>query len=67
MYKEILRGVDNIGIFPTISFAIFFLFFLGLLIYVVTANKAHLAHMRTMPLEDDNAVNKPFQNASNEK
>jgi cbb3-type cytochrome oxidase subunit 3 len=58
MYKEILRGVDNIGIFPTISFTIFFLFFLGLLIYVLTANKAHVAHMSAMPLEDEATLTK---------
>lgn len=58
MYKEILRGVENIGIFPTISFTIFFLFFLGLLIYVITANKEHVKQMSLMPLQDDAPLNK---------
>jgi len=59
MYKEILRGVENIGLYPTISFTIFFLFFLGLLIYIITANKEHVAHMSTMPLENDGTLTNP--------
>lgn len=67
MYKEILRGVENIGIFPTISFTIFFLFFLGLLVYVITTKKDHVAHMSAMPLEDNATLNKTLQNINNEK
>ena len=57
MYKEILRGVENIGIFPTISFTIFFLFFLGLLVYVLTTKKEHVQQMSALPLEDDSTLN----------
>lgn len=49
--------MEHIGIFPTISFTIFFLFFLGLLVYVVTTKKEHVAHMSAMPLEDNAPLN----------
>jgi hypothetical protein len=62
MYKEILRGVENIGLYPTISFTIFFLFFLGLLTYIITANKEHVAHMSALPLEDETTLPNPISN-----
>ena len=34
MYKNVLQAIAGIEIYPMISFAIFFLFFLGLLVYV---------------------------------
>lgn len=49
--------MENIGIFPTISFTIFFLFFLGLLVYVLTTKKEHVQQMSALPLEDDSTLN----------
>ena len=52
MYKNILQSIDNIAIWPVISFVIFFLFFLCLLWWVFTAKKTHIDTMKQMPLED---------------
>ncbi len=52
MYKDILKNIDNIAIWPTISFVIFFLFFLGLLWWVFTADKVYLSNMSDKPFED---------------
>jgi cbb3-type cytochrome oxidase subunit 3 len=53
MYKEVLRSIDNIAIWPVISFVIFFVFFICLLWYVFSADKKFIAHMSNMPIEDD--------------
>lgn len=54
--------MENIGLYPTISFTIFFLFFLGLLIYIITTKKEHVAHMSGLPLEDDTTLHNPISN-----
>lgn len=52
MYKNVLQTIDNVAIWPMISFVIFFLFFLVLLWWVFTVNKKFVDHMSNMPLED---------------
>ena len=52
MYKNVLQSIDNIAIWPVISFVIFFLFFLCLLWWVFTTKKTHIDIMKQMPLED---------------
>ena len=54
MDKNVLQSIAGVQIYPLISFAIFFLFFLGLLVYVVVANRQHLHSMSELPLLDDN-------------
>ncbi len=52
MYKDILRDIDNIAIWPTISFVIFFLFFLILIWWVLKTDKTFIAKMSNKPFED---------------
>ncbi|MGE0588364.1 MAG: cytochrome C oxidase Cbb3 [Cyclobacteriaceae bacterium] len=52
MYKDILSSIDNIAIWPTISFVIFFLFFLILIWWVMTSDNAFIAKMSNKPFED---------------
>jgi hypothetical protein len=52
MYKDILIGIDNIAIWPTISFVIFFLFFLILIWWVLTADSLFIKKMSNKPFED---------------
>lgn len=56
MYKEVLRGIDNIAIWPVISFVIFFAFFIGLLWYSFTADKNFIKRMSNMPIDDNKEV-----------
>jgi cytochrome c oxidase cbb3-type subunit IV len=63
MYKNVLQGIDNIAIWPVISFVIFFLFFLCLLWWVFTTKKTFIDKMKSLPLEvpveeRDSKVNK---------
>ena len=53
MDKNVLQSIAGVEIYPLISFAIFFLFFLGLLVYVLLSNRQHLRTMSELPLLDD--------------
>ena len=52
MYKNVLQNIDNIAIWPLVSFVIFFLFFLCLIWWTFTADKKYIAHMSNMPIGD---------------
>jgi cytochrome c oxidase cbb3-type subunit 4 len=52
MYKNVLQNIDNIAIWPVVSFVIFFLFFLCLLWWVFTSDKKFIDTMKQMPLND---------------
>lgn len=53
MFKHYFEQVENVEIWPIISLTIFFVFFIGLTIYVLRINKAHIKHMEEMPLVKD--------------
>ena len=50
MEKKVLQSIAGIEIYPLISLAIFFFFFLGLLAYVLLTNRQHLQAMSHLPL-----------------
>jgi cytochrome c oxidase cbb3-type subunit IV len=52
MYKNVLQSIDNIAIWPVISFVIFFFFFLCLLWWVFSADKKKIDEIASLPLED---------------
>ena len=60
MYKNVLQSIDNIAIWPVISFVIFFLFFLCLLWWVATVDKKVIKEISELPLDAaaDNNTNK---------
>lgn len=49
MYKNVLQAIDGIEVYPLISFTIFFVFFLGLLVYVLVLDKKHVKLMSNLP------------------
>jgi len=53
MFKNILNDIAGIGIFPTIAFSIFFLFFIGVVIYLVKVDKKHMNDMAELPFDED--------------
>ncbi len=53
MYKNVLQAIDGIEIYPLISFSIFFLFFLGLLIYVALMDKKYVQTMSSFACTPD--------------
>ena len=56
MYKNVLQSIDNIAIWPVISFVIFFLFFLCLLWWVFTADKKMIKKMSELPIESTDST-----------
>jgi hypothetical protein len=63
MYKNILQSIENVQIWPIISLAIFFAFFIGLGLWLVFIDKKYIDEMKNMPLDDENDSNlKPSHN-----
>jgi hypothetical protein len=63
MYKNVLQSIDNIAIWPVISFVIFFLFFLCLLWWVVTVDKKLIKKMSDLPLDYESQEDNHTSNA----
>ena len=57
MYKNVLQGIDNIAIWPVISFIIFFSFFIGLLWYVFKVDTGFINRMKNMPMDETTPLN----------
>ncbi|MDF2158633.1 cbb3-type cytochrome c oxidase subunit 3 [Algoriphagus sp. CAU 1675] len=53
MYKEVLRSIENIEIYPVISLLIFVLFFLGVFYWVTRMPKDFVDHMKSLPMDKD--------------
>ncbi len=56
MYKEVLRGIENIELWPVISLIIFFSFFVGLLWWVFRTDKSYIGYMENIPLNSDDQI-----------
>ncbi len=52
-----LSSIEGVGIYPMISFVIFFSVFLFVLYMVVRASRKEMDHMSQMPLETDETEN----------
>lgn len=63
--KYHMETITGIEIFPLISFVIFFLFFLGLLLYVYTADKKEIAEIASLPLDNEQPDSDRQHNALN--
>ena len=57
MYKEVLQSIDHVAIWPIISFTIFFIFFLVLIWWAMTADKSYIRKMKQLPLDDASSDN----------
>jgi len=58
MEKNVLQSIAGVTVYPLISFAIFFLFFIGLMVYVLVVSRQHLSTMSQLPLEDNEETTK---------
>ncbi|MEM7513691.1 MAG: hypothetical protein AAF388_22385 [Bacteroidota bacterium] len=56
MYKDVLRSIDDISLFPVIAILIFFVFFILLGIRVVKMDKKHVNKMAGLPLEEEEST-----------
>ena len=52
MYKDVLRSIDDVSLFPVIAILIFFVFFAILLVYVIKMDKQSVKQMAGIPLSE---------------
>jgi len=62
MYKNVLQSIDNIAIWPVISFAIFFIFFIVLLWWVFSADRKFIDKMKSLPMDNTDPNEIALQN-----
>ncbi|HEX8061085.1 MAG TPA: cbb3-type cytochrome c oxidase subunit 3 [Cyclobacteriaceae bacterium] len=53
MYNNVLQAIDNIAIWPVVSFVIFFIFFIVLVWWALSADKDFINEMKKLPLNDN--------------
>ena len=51
MYKEVLRSIEGIEIYPIVSLLIFFAFFVGLAVWFFAADRERLRRAALLPLD----------------
>lgn len=51
MYKEVLRSIDSVAIYPVISFVLFFCFFTFLLYLVWRSDSRLMTRLSVLPLD----------------
>ncbi|MDH5602897.1 MAG: cytochrome C oxidase Cbb3 [Cyclobacteriaceae bacterium] len=56
MFKYYFDRVENVEIWPIISLIIFFVFFIGLIIWLIKMDKSYINKMKNLPLEHDQKV-----------
>ncbi|UII19098.1 cytochrome C oxidase Cbb3 [Fulvivirga ligni] len=52
MFKHYFEQVHNVEVWPIISLAIFFIFFLCLILWVIQADKGYISKMKQLPVDD---------------
>jgi len=52
MYKETLRSIDGVSLFPVIAILIFVIFFLIVLYFVIRMDKNKVQEFSALPLEN---------------
>jgi hypothetical protein len=55
--KGNLENIDGVEIYPIISLLIFFVFFVALAIWVISAKKQYIKEVSNIPLEEDTNTN----------
>ena len=56
MYKEVLRTIVGIEVFPILSLLIFLTVFVVMLAWVLRLDRSRLTQYASLPLDDDDAA-----------
>ena len=59
--KGNLENIDGVEIYPIISLLIFFVFFVALAVWVLSAKKQYIKEVSNIPLEEDTNTNNTIQ------
>ena len=51
--KHHLDTIAGVGIFPVISFVLFFTFFIAMLLWLRKVSRTHIEHMSALPLVNE--------------
>lgn len=51
MYKQVLSGIPGIELYPIVALLVFFVFFVGLVVWSFRTSSAHLEHLARIPLD----------------
>jgi hypothetical protein len=62
IYTEVLRSIEGIGLFPSISLIIFLALFAFVVIYVTRKGKPHWDNAASIPLDDTKVFSKSATN-----
>jgi cbb3-type cytochrome oxidase subunit 3 len=64
MEKNVLQAIEGVQTYPLISLVVFVIFFIGVILWVIKADKEHLKRMAAIPLGDgpEQAENDNFTN-----
>jgi hypothetical protein len=57
MIRQTLETISGVSVYPLISFSIFFIFFMGLIIYVISIRKKYIEEVSHLPLEEESIQN----------
>ena len=52
MYKDVLRSIEGIDLYPVISLVIFVLFFTSVFLWVYRMRRSDVEELAAMPLDD---------------
>ena len=53
MYKEVLRSIEGVEIYPIVALLIFFAFFVGVIVWSVRIDKERLRELSLLPLDGE--------------
>lgn len=67
MYKDVLRSIDDVSLFPVIAILIFFVFFAILLVYVYRLDRQAVSSMASLPLSDSDKSTNSFSSVLSDK
>jgi len=53
MFKHYFEIIEGIDIYPVVSLLVFFVFFIGVAIFIIFVDKSYLKKMESLPLENE--------------
>ena len=52
MFKHYFEQISGIDIWPLVSLALFFIFFIGMVVWLIRASKSEMDEISRIPLDD---------------
>ncbi len=67
MYKDVLRSIEGVELYPVISLVFFICFFVFMIIYIFRIDKKFISSMENMPLDEDGDEHTVLPNYNEQK